>query len=91
MLKVITRFLVRVAERWMPDPLVTAAAIQLGADIPRVAMAVTIGEAWTNAIQPLYMVPVLAIAGLHIRDIMGFCVVALLIIGAIDLAALVLF
>ena len=72
-------------------PIVVDAAIQLGADIPRVAMAVTIGEVWTNTLQPLYMVPVLAIAGLHIRDIMGYCVIALLTIGAIDLTAIIWF
>ena len=72
-------------------PIVVDAAMQLGADIPRVAMAVTIGEVWTNALQPLYMVPVLAIAGLHIRDIMGYCVIALLTIGVIDLTAIIWF
>lgn len=72
-------------------PIVTEAAMQLGADIPRVAMAVTVGEVWTNAIQPLYAVPVLAIAGLHIRDIMGYCVIGLLTLGPIYLTALVFF
>ena len=72
-------------------PIVTEAAVQLGADIPRVAMSVAIGEVWTNAIQPLYAVPVLAIAGLHIRDIMGYCVVALLAIAPIYLVALAFF
>lgn len=72
-------------------PIVTEAAIQLGADIPRVAMSVTVGEVWTNAIQPLYAVPVLAIAGLHIRDIMGYCVIALFTLAPIYLVALTLF
>ena len=72
-------------------PIVVEAAAQLGADIPRVAMAVVIGEVWTNAIQPLYAVPVLAIAGLHIRDIMGYCVIALLTLAPIYLAALIFF
>ncbi|MDG2375837.1 MAG: TIGR00366 family protein [Woeseiaceae bacterium] len=72
-------------------PIVTEAAMQLGADIPRVAMSVAIGEVWTNAIQPLYAVPVLTIAGLHIRDIMGYCVVALLAIAPIYLVALAFF
>lgn len=72
-------------------PIVTEAAMQLGADIPRVAMAVTVGEVWTNTIQPLYAVPVLAIAGLHIRDIMGYCVIALLTLAPIYLTALVFF
>lgn len=72
-------------------PIVTEAAMQLGADIPRVAMSVTVGEVWTNAIQPLYAVPVLAIAGLHIRDIMGYCVIALLTLAPIYLTALIVF
>jgi len=72
-------------------PIVTEAAMQLGADIPRVAMAVTVGEVWTNTIQPLYAVPVLAIAGLHLRDIMGYCVIALLTLAPIYLVALIWF
>ena len=72
-------------------PIVTEAAMQLGADIPRVAMSVTVGEVWTNTIQPLYAVPVLAIAGLHIRDIMGYCVIALLTLAPIYLTALIFF
>lgn len=72
-------------------PIMTEAALQLGADIPRVAMAVTVGEVWTNAIQPLYAVPVLAIAGLHIRDIMGYSVLALMINGVIYVTALTFF
>lgn len=72
-------------------PIVTEAAMQLGADIPRIAMSVTVGEVWTNAIQPLYAVPVLAIAGLHIRDIMGYSVIALLTLMPIYLTALIFF
>jgi short-chain fatty acids transporter len=72
-------------------PIVSEAAMLLGANIPRVAMSVTVGEVWTNAIQPLYAVPVLAIAGLHIRDIMGYCVIALFTLAPIYLIALTLF
>ncbi|MEO1171152.1 MAG: TIGR00366 family protein [Myxococcota bacterium] len=72
-------------------PIVTEAALVLGADIPRVTMAVVVGEVWTNLIQPLYVVPVLAIAGLNLRDIMGYCVIALLAVAPIYLTALLLF
>jgi len=72
-------------------PIMVEAALQLGTDIPRVAMAVTVGEVWTNAIQPLYAVPVLAIAGLHIRDIMGYLVLALMVNGVIYITALTFF
>ena len=72
-------------------PVVVEAAHQLGADIPRVVMALTLGESWTNAIQPLYAIPVLAVAGLHVRDVMGYGVVILALNGAIYLIGLLLF
>ncbi|KTF18791.1 short-chain fatty acid transporter [Pseudoalteromonas sp. 10-33] len=62
-------------------PIVIPAAQELGADMARVAMAVAWGDAWTNLIQPFWALPVLAIAGLKARDIMGFCVVQLIITG----------
>ena len=41
------------------------------------AMAVALGDQWTNLIQPLVVIPILAIAGLHVRQIMGYMVIAL--------------
>lgn len=59
------------------------AAEALGADHSRVLMAVAWGDAWTNMIQPFWALPALTIAGLSARDIMGFCVVTLLVSGAV--------
>jgi len=64
-------------------PIVLPAALELGANIPKVAMAVAWGDAWTNLIQPFWALPVLAIAGLRAKDIMGFCLVQLFVTGAI--------
>ena len=64
-------------------PVMLPAALELGADIERVAMAVAWGDAWTNLIQPFWALPVLAIAGLKAKDIMGFCLVQLVITGVI--------
>ncbi len=64
-------------------PIMIPAAEALDADISRVVMAVAWGDAWTNMIQPFWALPALAIAGLSARDIMGFCVVNLLLSGAI--------
>lgn len=69
-------------------PVVLPAAQALGADIPRVAMAVAWGDAWTNLIQPFWALPVLAIAGLKAKDIMGFCFLQLLVSGCIIAAIL---
>ncbi|AOT09823.1 short-chain fatty acid transporter [Pseudoalteromonas luteoviolacea] len=64
-------------------PIVLPAAQALEADIARVAMAVAWGDAWTNLIQPFWALPVLAIAGLKARDIMGFCLLQLVVTGIV--------
>jgi short-chain fatty acids transporter len=64
-------------------PVVLPAALELGADVNKVAMAVAWGDAWTNLIQPFWALPVLAIAGLRAKDIMGYCLVQLIITGII--------
>lgn len=64
-------------------PVMLPAAEALGADIARVAMGVAWGDAWTNLLQPFWALPMLGIAGLKARDIMGFCVVLLLITGVV--------
>ena len=72
-------------------PIAVEAALQLGTDIPRIAMAVTLGESWTNAFQPLYAIPVLAVAGLHVRDIIGYGVIIWALNGVFYLTALLFF
>jgi short-chain fatty acids transporter len=71
-------------------PLMMAAAQQVGADLPRVAMGVAMGDQWTNLIQPLVLVPVLAIAKIGAREIMGYTFIALSFCGAIFATALIL-
>ncbi|MFS0823175.1 short-chain fatty acid transporter [Bacillus sp. 1P02SD] len=59
-------------------PIMIEAASKINADLAQTAVGVAWGDAWTNMIQPFWALPALAIAGLHIRDIMGFCVMILL-------------
>jgi len=47
----------------------------LGTEIPKVAVACAWGDALTNLIQPFWALPLLAIARLGIRDIMGYCAI----------------
>ena len=89
---IVNLFIPSAGGQWVVQgPIVTEAALALGADVPRVAMAVTIGESWSNFIQPLFAVPVLAIAGLHLRDIMGYCLVAFFTLAPIFVIALLWF
>lgn len=65
------------------SPVVIAAAQALDADIARTAMAVAWGDSWTNMLQPFWALPILAIAGLKAKDIMGFCLIQLIVSGVI--------
>ena len=65
------------------SPVVIEAAMQLNADLARTAMAVAWGDAWTNMLQPFWALPVLAIAGLKAKDIMGYCLIQLFVSGVI--------
>ncbi|BAS25891.1 short-chain fatty acid transporter [Limnochorda pilosa] len=64
-------------------PVMIPAALTLGADVAKTSMALAWGDAWTNMIQPFWALPALAIAGLGARDIMGYCLMALLVSGVI--------
>lgn len=59
-------------------PFVIDAAKELGADFGKATMAIAYGEQWANMIQPFWALPALAIAGLGVRDIMGYCITALI-------------
>jgi len=64
-------------------PIMVPAAQQLGTDVAKIVQAVAWGDAWTNMIQPFWALPLLGIAGLGIRDIMGYCAVTLIWTGMI--------
>jgi len=64
-------------------PIVVPAAAELGVPVSKAAMAVAWGDAWTNMIQPFWALPLLALSGLNLRQIMGYCVVILLWSGAL--------
>lgn len=60
-------------------PFIMPAAQALGVDLGKAAMAIAYGEEWMNMAQPFWALPALAIAGLGVRDIMGYCATALVI------------
>jgi short-chain fatty acids transporter len=64
-------------------PIVMKAAEVLGADKAQTIMAFAWGDAWTNQVQPFWALPLLGVAGLSARDIMGYCVVWTLVSGII--------
>ncbi len=76
-------------------PIAVDSALTVGRDSPAylglISMAVAVGEGVANMIQPFWLLPLLAIAKLNVRQVMGFTVVAFLIgvavLGATTLIA----
>lgn len=64
-------------------PVMVQAAASIGASQAATALAVQIGDQWTNMVQPFWILPVLAISGLKLRDIMGYMVLILIYLGLI--------
>ncbi len=64
-------------------PITIEAAKTMGIDMVRSAMSVAWGDQWTNMIQPFWALPLLGLAGLSARDVMGYTTMALLWSGLI--------
>ena len=64
-------------------PVLLSAAENLGVDPSVAIMALSYGDQWTNMIQPFWALPLLAIAGLKMRDILGYTTVTLLASGLV--------
>lgn len=64
-------------------PIMLPAGQALGVAPAVTAMAIAWGDAWTNMIQPFWALPLLGIVGLGARDIMGYCLIALVYSGLV--------
>jgi short-chain fatty acids transporter len=64
-------------------PIFLDAADAIGVDPAVVIMAIAYGDQWTNLIQPFWALPLLAVAGLGVRDIFGFTAITCLISGIV--------
>jgi short-chain fatty acids transporter len=76
-------------------PIAVDSALAIGQRSPAylglISMAVAVGEGVANMIQPFWLLPLLAIAKLNVRQVMGFTIVAfvigLVVLGAATLIA----
>ena len=71
-------------------PIMFAAGDALNVDHGLTGMAIAWGDAWTNLIQPFWALPALAIAKLNAKDIMGFCLIDLVVSGIIIIGGLLI-
>lgn len=64
-------------------PIMMPAGASLGVNPAITGMAIAWGDAWTNLIQPFWALPSLAIAKLGARDIMGYCIIDMIVVGVL--------
>ena len=77
---VITVFIPSGGGQWaVQGPFMIPPSIELGVAPSVTAMAVAFGDQTGNMLQPFFALPILAIVGLGIRDIMGYCVMTFLL------------
>ena len=62
-------------------PIVVEAAQQLGTRIPTAVMGLAYGDELTNMLQPFWALPLLAITGLHARQIVGYTALLMLLVA----------
>ena len=64
-------------------PALGEAALSVGLEPNKFLIAFTAGETISNIIQPFWAIPLLGIAGLKMKDIMGYCIVFFVVLTAI--------
>lgn len=69
-------------------PVMVKAGAALGVPAAKIVTAFSSGEVISNIIQPFWAIPLLGIAGLKMRDIMGFCVLGFTIASVVFITLL---
>ncbi|MFG5779061.1 short-chain fatty acid transporter [Comamonas sp. J-3] len=67
----------------LQGPFMIEAAKTLGASQAHTAMSVMLGNGWNDLVQPFWILPALALSKLKLKDIMGYTVVSMFVVGAI--------
>ena len=71
-------------------PFMIDAAKEIGSALNQTTMAVMLGNAWNDLVQPFWILPALALSKLKLRDVMGYTVIMMLWVGVIHIAAVLL-
>ncbi|MFC7393054.1 short-chain fatty acid transporter [Scopulibacillus cellulosilyticus] len=69
-------------------PFMIDAAKELGASFGKTSMAVMLGNAWNDLIQPFWILPALALSKLKLKDVMGYTVVSMFWVGIVYIVAI---
>lgn len=62
-------------------PFILPAANELGIDTIKAAMAIAWGDAWSNMVQPFWALPLLSVARVKLKEMMGYSVIIFIFTG----------
>ena len=81
---IVNLFVPSAGGQWaVQGPLVVQAAQSLNVDMGQAIVAFGYGDQLTNALQPMWMLPLLGVTQLKARDILGYTAVAMLVVGTV--------
>ncbi|WP_121021506.1 short-chain fatty acid transporter [Helicobacter vulpis] len=72
-------------------PVLIPSGVALGVSPALTSMSIAWGDAWTNMIQPFFALPLLGIARLDARAILGYCLVGFVYAGVVSMLCLYFF
>ncbi|MEM7230167.1 MAG: TIGR00366 family protein [Planctomycetota bacterium] len=72
-------------------PIAMQAAHDMGVSYPKMVMAVAYGDQLTNMLQPFWALPLLGIAGVKARDIVGYTAIIMMVVALWIILALFMF
>jgi short-chain fatty acids transporter len=68
-------------------PFMIEAAKSLNSSLAQTSMAVMLGNAWNDLVQPFWILPALALSRLRLKDVMGYTVIMMIWVGLIYIGA----
>lgn len=71
-------------------PFMIEAARALNSSLAQTSMAVMLGNAWNDLVQPFWILPALALSRLKLKDVMGYTVICMFWVGAIYICTVLL-
>lgn len=71
-------------------PFMIEAAKSLNSSLAQTSMAVMLGNAWNDLVQPFWILPALALSRLRLKDVMGYTVIMMIWVGLIYIGAVLL-
>ncbi len=72
-------------------PVMVKAGAALGVPAATIVNSFSAGEVISNIIQPFWAIPLLGLAGLKMKDIMGYCIIGFLVISVVFIISFMVF